>query len=121
MSILTRQYFATSQQFADAVIKQITQTPADNLLVSNALQVAIVAVQAGNPGASIVYGTFSYRTAAGKWVRQINLLIGLASPLLHFRYAILFNMKNNLGDYFVDTSTMQTFDCTGPDSSIGIR
>jgi hypothetical protein len=121
MSILTRQYFAMSQQFADAVIRQITQTQADRLFVSNALQAAMTAVQASSPGASIVYSTFSYRTAAGKWVRQIDLLIGLASPLNHFRYAIVFNMKNNLGDYYVDTSTIQTFDCTDSDSGIGLQ
>ncbi|MBB5409164.1 hypothetical protein HDG34_003105 [Paraburkholderia sp. HC6.4b] len=112
MTILDRQYFATSQQFADAVVRQITQTPADNQFVSNALQRAITAVEASSPDAQIVYGTFSYRTTAGKWMRQIDLLVGLASPLSHFRYSMLFNTKNNLGDYYVDVSTMQMFDLT---------
>jgi Alpha-L-arabinofuranosidase B, catalytic len=112
MPILTRQYFATSGQFSDAVIRQITLTLADNQVVNAAVQAATAAVQAASPDAQIVYGTFSYQTVAGRWVRQIDLLVGLASPLTHFRYALLFNMKNNLGDYYVDVSTMQTFDLT---------
>ena len=40
MPVLTRQYFATSQQFADVVIRQITQTQADNQIVTSALQAA---------------------------------------------------------------------------------
>ncbi|MGF6604716.1 hypothetical protein P3T23_009472 [Paraburkholderia sp. GAS448] len=117
----TRQYFATSQQFSDAVIRQITQTEADNQLITGALQAGTEAVQTAYPGAQIVYGTFSYLSATGKWMRQIDLLIGLASALNHFRYAILLNMKNNLGDYYVDTSNMQTFTFLGGSSAIGAR
>ena len=66
MPVLTRRCISRpASQFADAVIRQITQTQADNQIVTSALQAAMTAVQASTPGAQIVYGTFSYQSAAG--------------------------------------------------------
>jgi hypothetical protein len=51
----TRQFLATSGQFADAVIRQITQTPADNQAVSNAVQAGTAALQADSPDARVLF------------------------------------------------------------------
>ena len=54
-------------------------------------------------------------------MRCTDLNIGLRFTLSHFRYAMVFNMKNNLGDYYVDPSTLQTFDFTNAGSAIGAQ